>query len=111
MIKTLIKLLVVAATGTFLALNWPDIKRYVAIKQVSASPHPEKIPAHGRIGYPQSPPAGALDGTGDFDAARRGGPRCTQTAKAAREPPPTDPCRLAGPDSGDGAAARPRSTR
>jgi hypothetical protein len=73
-IKTLIKLLIVAATGVFLALNWPDIRRYATIKQVSASLHPEKIPAHGRIGYPQTPGAGAPDGTGDFDAARRGGP-------------------------------------
>jgi hypothetical protein len=73
-IKTTIKLLVVAATGMLFALNWADIKRYVTIRQVSASPHPEKIPAHGRIGYPQSHSAGAPDGTGDFDAAHRGGP-------------------------------------
>ncbi len=74
MIRTLLKLLVVAATGTLLAIGWPDIKRYLAIKQASASPHPEKIPARGRIGYPQSHAGGAVDGTGDFDSARRGGP-------------------------------------
>ena len=74
MIKTLTKLLIVTATGMFLALNWPDIKRYATIKQVSASLHPEKIPAHGRIRYPQTRQAGALDGTGDFDSAQRGGP-------------------------------------
>ncbi len=74
MIKTLRRLLVVAATGMLLAISWPDIKRYLAIKQASASPHPEKIPAHGRISYPQSHAAGAVDGTGDFDSASRGGP-------------------------------------
>jgi hypothetical protein len=73
-IRTMIKLLVVAATGVFLAANWQDIRRYMAIRQKSASPHPELIPAHGRTRYPQSHAAGAPDGTGDFDAAQRGGP-------------------------------------
>ena len=57
-----------------MAVNWPDIRRIAAIRQVSAGPHPEKIPAHGRIGYPQSRAAAAPDGTGDFDSAQRGGP-------------------------------------
>jgi hypothetical protein len=73
-IRTMIKLLVVAATGVFLAANWQDIRRYMAIRQKSASPHPELIPAHGRTRYPQNHAAGAPDGTGDFDAAQRGGP-------------------------------------
>jgi hypothetical protein len=73
-IRTMIKLLVVAATGVFLAANWQDIRRYMAIRQKSSSPHPELIPAHGRTRYPQSHAAGAPDGTGDFDAAQRGGP-------------------------------------
>jgi hypothetical protein len=72
--KTMIKLLLAAATGMLLAVSWPDIKRYVTLKQASGSLHPEKVPAHGRIGYPQSHAAGALDGTGDFDSAQRGGP-------------------------------------
>jgi hypothetical protein len=73
-IKTIAKLFVAAATGMLLAVNWADIKRYVTIKQASDSPHPEKIPARGRIVYPQSHAAAAPDGTGDFDAAHRGGP-------------------------------------
>ncbi len=74
MIKTLIKLLIVAGAGVLLGRSWPDIKRYATITRVSAGTHPEKIPARGRIGYPQSHAAGALDGTGDFDSASRGGP-------------------------------------
>jgi hypothetical protein len=73
-IRTMIKLLAVAAVGGFVAANWPDIRRYIAIRQVSASPHPEVIPAPGRTRYPQTHAAGAPDGTGDFDAAQRGGP-------------------------------------
>jgi len=73
-IRTMIKLLVVAAPGVFLAANWRDIRRYMAIRQVSSSLHPEMIPASGRTRYPQSHAAGAPDGTGDFDAAQRGGP-------------------------------------
>jgi uncharacterized protein DUF6893 len=73
-IRTIIKLLVVAAAGVFLAANWQDIRRYLAIRQVSSSPHPEMIPARGRTRYPNSHAAGAPDGTGDFDAAQRGGP-------------------------------------
>ncbi|HKR69226.1 MAG TPA: hypothetical protein VJT16_10345 [Streptosporangiaceae bacterium] len=74
MVGSMIKLLAVAAAGALLAANWADIKRYIAISRVSASAHPEMIPARGRIGYPQRHAAGAPDGTGDFDAARRGGP-------------------------------------
>jgi hypothetical protein len=70
----MIKLLVVAATGMLLAVNWADIKRFIAIRRVSVGPHPEMIPAHGRIRYPQNHSAAAPDGTGDFDAAGRGGP-------------------------------------
>lgn len=73
-IRTIVKLLAVAATGTFLAANWQDIRRYLAIRRVSAGPHPEMIPAGGRTRYPQSHAAGAPDGTGDFDAPQRGGP-------------------------------------
>jgi hypothetical protein len=72
--KTMIKLLLAAATGMLLAVSWPDIRRYVTIRQASAGTHPEKIPAHGRIGYPQNHAAGAVDGTGDFESAQRGGP-------------------------------------
>jgi hypothetical protein len=73
-LRTMIKLLVVAALGVFLAANWQDIRRYMVIRRVSASPHPEMIPAPGRTRYPQSHAAGAPDGTGDFDSAQRGGP-------------------------------------
>ena len=74
MIKTMLKMAVVAGTGAVLAANWPDIKRYVTMKRASAGSNPEKIPAAGRISYPQSPAAGAIDGTGDFESSQRGGP-------------------------------------
>ena len=50
-----------------------DIARYLKIKQMSAGGgHPENVPASGSHSYP-APGDGAVDGTGDFDAARRGG--------------------------------------
>ncbi len=55
--------------------SWPDIKRYLMIKQLSGPRmNPERVPAEGRTAYPQSHEAGAPDGTGDFDSASRGGP-------------------------------------
>ncbi|HEX9064054.1 MAG TPA: hypothetical protein VF843_03040 [Streptosporangiaceae bacterium] len=74
-IKTTLKLGAVAAVGAALAFGWQDIKRFVQIKQVSASGnHPEKIPVSGRTVYPQHAGEGQRDGTGDFDSASRGGP-------------------------------------
>ena len=75
MIKTISKLLVVAGLGLALAFGWQDIKRFVKIKQISASgSHPERIPVHGRTVYPHNSFDAEPDGTGDFDSARRGGP-------------------------------------
>ncbi len=74
-VKNIIKLIVLAGAGVALALGWPDIIRYVRIQRATiAGGHPEQIPAGGRTVYPQSHAAGALDGTGDFDSASRGGP-------------------------------------
>lgn len=61
--------------GAAIVVAWPDLKRYLKIRQLSAAvPHPEVVPAHGRTAYPQRPGSGAPDGTGDFNSARRGGP-------------------------------------
>jgi hypothetical protein len=50
-----------------------DATRYLKIKQMSMGDgHPENVPAGGSHSYP-SPGNGAVDGTGDFDAASRGG--------------------------------------
>jgi hypothetical protein len=73
-IKSTVKFLAVAATGGAVAANWRDFKRYLAITQISSSPHPERIPARGRTAYPQDPAQAQPDGTGDFDSALRGGP-------------------------------------
>jgi len=50
-----------------------DAVRYLKIKQMSLGHgHPENVPAGGSQRYP-APGMGAADGTGDFDAASRGG--------------------------------------
>ena len=75
MIKSTLKLLAVAGLGLALAYGWQDIKRFVKIKQVSASgAHPERIPVRGRTVYPRNSFDAEPDGTGDFDSAQRGGP-------------------------------------
>ncbi len=78
MIKKSFKLAIFLGLGMAVAFGWPDIKRYVKIKQISGQKlHPEKVPAPGRTSYPQRSEAGAADGTGDFDSASRGGPART----------------------------------
>jgi hypothetical protein len=75
MIKTSLGLAATLGLGFAIAGAWPDLKRYLKIRQISASdPHPELVPAQGRTAYPQRSAAGVADGTGDFDSARRGGP-------------------------------------
>ncbi len=75
MIKKSLGLALALAVGAAVKVGWPDIKRYLKIKQVSAQHmHPEMVPAHGRTAYPQRSEEGAADGTGDFDSAQRGGP-------------------------------------
>jgi hypothetical protein len=70
--------LTVALATALVAAQWPDISRYIKIKQMSyGTGHPENVPAHGRAAYPGHPGGGAPDGTGDFDAASRGGPHAT----------------------------------
>jgi len=50
-----------------------DAARYLKIKQMSLGRgHPENVPAGGSHSYPAAG-HGAVDGTGDFDAASRGG--------------------------------------
>jgi len=50
-----------------------DAARYLKIKQMSmGNGHPENVPASGSQKYPAAG-GGVADGTGDFDAASRGG--------------------------------------
>jgi hypothetical protein len=63
---------VTAATGLAIAAGWPDIQRFIKIKQMSD--RPGMVPAEGRTAYPQHHDGGVADGTGDFDSASRGGP-------------------------------------
>jgi hypothetical protein len=75
MIKKSLGLAASLGLGATIAVAWPDFKRYLKIRQISATAlHPELVPAGGRTVYPQRPGSGVPDGTGDFDSARRGGP-------------------------------------
>ncbi len=64
-----------AAVAAAAASQWRDIARMLKIEQMSLGQgRPDRVPAAGRHAYPTGPGAGAPDGTGDFDSARRGGP-------------------------------------
>jgi hypothetical protein len=67
--------LLTAAVAGVVASQWSDITRYFKIEQMSfGHGRPDVVPAVGKHAYPNSPGAGAPDGTGDFDSAGRGGP-------------------------------------
>jgi hypothetical protein len=72
--KTLLLAGVVGAAVALLARSQrQDATRYVKIKQMSmGNGHPENVPVSGSHGYPAAG-HGVADGTGDFDAASRGG--------------------------------------
>jgi hypothetical protein len=75
MIRKTLALAGMAAIGIAVAIGWPDIRRYLKIRQISSQEgHPEMVPAEGRSTYPHRHSGGAPDGTGDFDSAHRGGP-------------------------------------
>jgi hypothetical protein len=80
MIKKSFGLAATLGLGFAIRVAWPDVQRYLKIRQMSAAvPHPEMVPVHGRIVYPQRAGGGAPDGTGDFDSASRGGPALGST--------------------------------
>ena len=69
------QLLIPAVLALLAASQWPDIRRYFKIKQLSMGQgHPANVPARGRAMYPRDAAGAEPDGTGDFDSARRGGP-------------------------------------
>jgi hypothetical protein len=75
MIRKMLWFSIPAALGALLAIGWQDIARFIKIKQMSLGKgHPEIVPAEGKKSYPQNEAHAGPDGTGDFDAARRGGP-------------------------------------
>jgi hypothetical protein len=61
--KKVLLFLIPAGLAALIAGQWQDITRYIKIKQISSGQgHPENVPAHGRIGYPQHPaPSGDMD--------------------------------------------------
>jgi hypothetical protein len=63
----------VGAAALIIRNQRQDATRYVKIKQMSMGDgHPENVPVGGSHGYPNAG-QGVADGTGDFDAASRGG--------------------------------------
>lgn len=74
MIRKILLLSGTAVIGAVVAASWQDIVRYAKMKGISAGKgHPEVVPVEGKKSYPQSSAQGAPDGTGEFDAAQRGG--------------------------------------
>jgi hypothetical protein len=68
-------LLIPAALGLLITGQWPDIRRYLKIRQLSqGNGYPQNVPLKGTKAYPQRPGDGEQDGAGDFDSAGRGGP-------------------------------------
>jgi hypothetical protein len=75
MVRKILMVLIPAAAVGAVASLWPDIQRYLKIKQMSQGEgHPENVPAGGTTAYPAYPVDGVANGTGDFDSASRGGP-------------------------------------
>jgi hypothetical protein len=76
MMRKILWLIMPVAVGSLVASQWPDIRRYLGIKQLSAGAgHPELVPVGGRTAYPKKASDGEAQGTGDFDSASRGGPQ------------------------------------
>jgi hypothetical protein len=74
-IRKALLLVIPATAGLLLAGQWPDIRRYLRIRQLSQGQgRPENVPVWGTQAYPRRPGDGEQDGTGDFDSASRGGP-------------------------------------
>ncbi|HYZ52252.1 MAG TPA: hypothetical protein VE733_01905 [Streptosporangiaceae bacterium] len=75
MLRKMLWFSIPAVLGVLLAIGWQDVVRFTRIKKMSLGKgHPEIVPVEGRKAYAQNETQGALDGTGDFDSARRGGP-------------------------------------
>ncbi len=84
MIRKARLLLVPAALGLLITSQWPDIRRYLKLRQLSQGHgHPQNVPLRGTKAYPQHPDDGEQDGPGDFDSASRGGPAKDRSKIAA----------------------------
>lgn len=79
MIRKALWLVFPVGLGVALAAGWPDISRYLKIRQMAiGGGHPEVVPVNGPHAYAESAAQGTPDGTGDFDSASRGGPAHVQ---------------------------------
>jgi hypothetical protein len=52
MMAKALSILVPSAVAVLVVTQWPDIRRYIKIRQMSmGAGHPEYVPAHGRAAY------------------------------------------------------------
>ncbi len=64
----------IAAAALAVASQWPDISRYLKIRQMSSGQgHPENVPAGGSHQY-RTPGQAAHRSAREFGSAARGGP-------------------------------------
>ena len=84
MIRKALLLLIRAALGLLITSQWPGIRRYLKIRQLSQGHgRPQNVLLKGTKAYLQCPGDGGQDGTGDFDSAGRGGPAKDRSKIAA----------------------------
>ena len=73
MARKTLRVLLPACVAVLVASQWREIARFLKISQMSRGHgHPEVVPAGGQHVYARR--SRAVDGTGDFDSASRGGP-------------------------------------
>jgi hypothetical protein len=73
-IRKILQISIPAAAGVLVALQWPEIRRFVKLKQMSMGQGHPNVPMWGTQANPTHPGDSEQDGTGDFDSASRGGP-------------------------------------
>lgn len=77
-----LRFLVLTALAVHVARQWPDVVRYLKIKQLSVGRgHPEDVPVRGRASYPQRPGSGGQ--TAAAASTRPGGAAHTARDDAA----------------------------
>ena len=72
MIRKALLLLVPAALGLLITSQWPDIRRYLKIRQLSqGNGRPQNIPLKGTKAYSRGSDDGEQDGAGELNSASR----------------------------------------
>src|SRR6266487_2171572 len=62
MIRKLVKVSIAAAIAVLAVVQWPEVRRYAALKRMShGQGHPENVPMRGTQAYPKHAGDGAQD--------------------------------------------------